>query len=294
MRLFTILCCALLGSACEVLDPQPGPEAYTAGGAGASNLPAPGGGGASGGGTNGGAVGGAANLLEGETLYIQYCGVCHGADGGGAGPFPGSIQGATEMFDIVYNGKGEMPAFAQLTRDDVLAMEAYLATFVSNREGPMTMVEVYATTCAGCHGSSGEGSDRGPHIRSPVRPFATHITRNGRRAIGYTDDMPAYNADEVSDEHLAEMWDWTHSFPRPTDGRGLWVRYCGNCHGPQGGGGHVRQSVLDEDLGDWIETTRDGEGGRGYGNREDYMPAWSRSEISDAEIRLMYDYIMGL
>lgn len=285
-----IACLALVG--CEVLDPGPGPRPFQAEPAGSAAA----GGGASAGGGGAPSDGPAGGLgTDGEALYIQYCAVCHGADGGGAGPFPGSIQGATDMFEIVYNGKGEMPAFEQLTGDDVLAMEAYLATFLANREqaGPMTGVEVFATTCAGCHGAAGEGHDRGPQLRFPVVGYATHVTRSGRDGRGFADPMPGYDHEEVDDEQLGQMWGWLHSGGKPTDGAGLWKTYCGNCHGPDGRGGPVDESVRGEDLGDWIEVTREGEGGRRYGSRGDYMPAWSSREISDDEIRLMYDYIRG-
>ncbi len=293
---------ALFG--CEVLNPGPGPQPYQAeaapsgssgGGAGVYDPGGGGGGSDPGGGASNPGDGGGGFGIDGEALYIQYCAVCHGADGGGAGPYPGSIQGQTEMFEIVYNGEGEMPAFAQLTVDDVLAMEAYLATFVENRQqaGPMTGVEVFATTCAGCHGAAGEGHDRGPQLRFPVVGYATYMTRNGRSGRGFADPMPGYDHEEVTDGQLSEMWGWLHSGRKPGDGAGLWKAYCGNCHGADGRGGPVGESVRGEGLGDWIEVTREGEGGRNYRSRGDYMPAWSSREITNDEIRLMYDYIRG-
>ncbi|MFN3199464.1 MAG: c-type cytochrome [Bradymonadia bacterium] len=285
-----ILLAALALCGCEVLDPAPGPQPV-------SNAVPPGSSSVPGATPGTGSAGSSATVAHGEALYFQYCAVCHGADGGGAGPYPGSIQGATDMFQVVTQGAGEMPGFPQLNADDVRAMEAWLATFVNGGSGGAGVsrdgLGAYAVACAGCHGATGEGHRRGPQLRSPVVPYATHITRNGRSGVGYDDAMPAYGHAEISDTELEEMLAWLGSFPKPTDGAGLYGRFCANCHGADGRGGPTRASIRGDDLGDWFEAIREGEGGRNYGSRGDYMPRWSRSAITDDEVRKMYQHIRG-
>ncbi len=325
MKTLGLLVAAIAATGCGVLDPAPAPQpGYSnggghAGGGGYGNgggaAPAGGGGaydnggGASGGAgvAGGGAAGGGAagggvdgNLAAlGQQLYLQACAVCHGADGGGAEAYPGSIQGRTGMYRVVHDGAGEMPGFPQFSADDVLAMEAFLATFVAPPPSggahvggggggaapprQVTGLEVFATTCAGCHGAAGEGHNRGPQIQSPVVGYATYKTRHGVGRTGYPDPMPSYGTHEVSDAHLTEMLTWLRRFPKPADGRGLYDRFCNNCHGERGPG---------EDLGEWMEVIREGEAGSNYGSGG-YMPRWSRNEITDAEIRLMYEAVQG-
>lgn len=278
---------------CDALNPSPGPEPNSPSAGGFQN---PGGGGfqPAGGQPRGGLA------QTGQALYIQYCGVCHGADGSGAGPFPESIQGATGMLGVVQNGVGEMPAFPQLTADDVLAMEAYLGSFVNGGGGPPPVIaepstwqEYYQVKCAACHGASGEGAPLGPQIQSPVYPYATWVTRNGRSGVGYSGAMPAYSEAELPGPVLDDILGWLAEAPKPRDGRGLNARYCANCHGADGRGGPTRSSIIGEDLDEFIETVRDGEGGRNYGRRGDYMPSWSSLELSNGDIRLIWEYLHG-
>lgn len=292
---YLLIAAALALAGCDALDPNPGPDPGSPQASGGFGNPGGGGFGSPGG---AGSPGGLAQ--SGQALYIQYCGVCHGADGSGAGPFPESIQGATGMLGVVQNGVGEMPAFPNLTASDVLAMEAYLASFVNGGGGPppvlaepSTWQEHYQVKCAACHGANGEGAPLGPQIKSPVYPYATWVTRNGRSGVGYSSAMPAYSEAELPGPVLDNILGWLAEAPKPRDGRGLNRQFCANCHGSDGRGGPTRSSIIGEDLDEFIETVRDGEGGRNYGARGDYMPAWSSLELSNSEIRLIWDFLHG-
>lgn len=277
---------------CDALSPDPGPQpsGFTPTGNG-GGVASPGGG-AQPAGQGGGGAGTTPSTSEGEALYTQYCLVCHGPEGAGAPPYPGSIQGDTGMWSVIRDGKGEMPAFPQLSAGDAAAIEAWLASLVADGMPP-TPRDVYASECAACHGASGEGADRGPPIRNPVVPYATWVVRNGRPGSGYADAMPPYGEGEVTPAELGEMLAWLSAMPKPADGAGLYRIFCGNCHGPTGRGGPTGQSIVGEGVGEWIEVVREGEGGRNYGRRGDYMPSWSRAQLSDAEIRLMYEAVAG-
>ncbi len=279
-----LLCVTVLMSGCEIVAWNPGPEPRAAPAAEAGGVvPVAGG---------GGEVG--ATEVDGQALYVQYCAVCHGADGTGAGPFPGSILGWGGMYDIVVMGRGEMPPTPTLNRDDVAAMERFLAGDIALDAPPPTPDNIYAGSCAGCHGAEGEGTERGPQMRSPVVGYANYVTRTGRSGVGFDVAMPAYPEANIAQADLDEIWRFLHSFPKPTDGGGLYAQFRANCHGADARGGPARSNIAGEDLDEWLETVREGEGGGNYGDREEYMPAWSRDAISDSEIRLMREYIRGL
>jgi mono/diheme cytochrome c family protein len=105
--------------------------------------------------------------------------------------------------------------------------------------------------------------------------------------------MPAYSEADLPVAVLDRILEWLAEAPQPRDGRGLNTRYCANCHGADGRGGPTRSSIVGEDLDEFIETVRDGEGGRNYGARRDYMPSWSRMELSDDAIRAIYNHLRG-
>lgn len=156
---------------------------------------------------------------------------------------------------------------------------------------------VYRENCMQCHGDTGEGSVKGPQILSPVIPYATYVTKQGRaREMGYPDAMPAY-AVELGDSEIASVMAWLSQPAKPTDGHGLYTRFCGNCHGADAFGGRTGQDLtreVGEDPDEVIEKVREGEGGSSFHKRTDYMPSWSELEITDDEVALITSYIASL
>jgi mono/diheme cytochrome c family protein len=159
-------------------------------------------------------------------------------------------------------------------------------------------VEVHAfTRCAGCHGPTGEGTELAPQIRSPHEGYAAWVVRNGRSSassMGFAQDMPAFG-DELGDAALDEIFTFLHSQPRPEDGAGLYERFCGNCHGPDGAGGAVGESAREEadDREDFLEIVRSGEDAGEYGRRDSFMPARHATELSDAEVEKIRAFLLG-
>ncbi len=155
-------------------------------------------------------------------------------------------------------------------------------------------VDVYAANCASCHGADAEGTTSGPQIREPVHGFATYVIRNGRSAqMGFGQAMPAFATDEVSDLDLTAIFTYLDRAPRPTDGAGLYGRFCANCHGADAAGGRVGESPK-EDRDEIAEKVREGKGGTSYGSTKKYMPAWTSAQLSDAEVALIADYLATL
>ncbi|MGE0396589.1 MAG: c-type cytochrome [Kofleriaceae bacterium] len=155
---------------------------------------------------------------------------------------------------------------------------------------------VYRETCMQCHGDTGEGSVKGPQILSPVIPYATYVTEQGRgQEMGYADAMPAYAAELTSDE-IAAVMAWLSRPAKPTDGAGLYTRFCGNCHGADAYGGRSGEDLTGEvdEADEVMEKVREGHGGASYGDRTKYMPSWQDGELTDAEVALITSYIASL
>ncbi len=274
-----IMAAMILVLGCEEGAQEPPIGTAGAGNAGAGNAGAGNGGGSSGG--------------PGQALFTQFCASCHGADGSGGGVYSDSIRNQSDMRDIVQNGDGAMPGFPNLSSADVLSIEAFLnGTEMSTGGGAGGTGDPYARLCSGCHGASGEGTPLGPQIQSPVYGYADWVTRNGRSGVGFSGAMPAYDRQVLSDDALDSILERLAQAPKPTTDQDTYLRYCGNCHGPTGGGGPTREGIRDE-LDELVETTREGEGGHRYGARGDYMPAWSSGEISNSQMSAIRRFLGG-
>ncbi|MFO0662657.1 MAG: c-type cytochrome [Polyangiaceae bacterium] len=157
---------------------------------------------------------------------------------------------------------------------------------------------VFARNCATCHGDDGQGSSAAPQIQSPVPGFATYVIRNGRASsMGFSGAMPVATEAALSQAELDEILTFLGSFPKPTDGEGLFKRFCANCHGAGAAGGRVKRSIVKEaakgDSG-LISMVRKGHGGTDYAKTADYMPSWTAEQITDAEIKLIGTHVRGL
>ena len=229
--------------------------------------------------------------LGGEDLYLFYCAGCHGADALGADPYSGSIRGYEPVHDVIRDGIGKMPSI-DITSEESDKIQEFLLAL---REDLSTLSgeEYYARVCASCHGKAGEGNWRGPEIRNPVSGYSTWVVRNGRVTQPlYELDMPKYDADSLSEEQWQEILTWLQSAEKPFAGKDLYNRFCSTCHGFDGTGGPSQEDITGEDIDEFFGKIREGEGGTRYAARRDYMPSRSRSQITDAEIRRIAEWIM--
>lgn len=161
---------------------------------------------------------------------------------------------------------------------------------------PLDGQAAYAAMCAPCHGAEGEGvAEFGYELRHPTREHATWVIRNGRPGDEFENSaMAPYSTDALSDAQLTEIYDWLDSFDQPTDGEGLYLDYCRNCHGVDGQGGVVGEGVVGKPASEIMQVVRSGENTADPGNRTAYMPAFGTDRISDAELQLIIDYIATL
>ncbi len=228
--------------------------------------------------------------------FSAFCEGCHGAFGAGGSFFPSSIQGYTAVADVVRSGRGEMPALAesQLSPEALDSLSAFVGGLAN-----MTAYsgeEYFAARCAGCHGFSAEGTDRGYPIAHPSAEYAGWVIRQGRPGTQFPNTMPAFEEVHLTSDQLDELLMYLASLPRPDSGPELYRTYCGNCHGGDGGGG-VTGSSLSEALTDttaFLSGVRQGFGGSNYADRARYMPAWDSGQITDAEVRAIRTYLQSL
>jgi mono/diheme cytochrome c family protein len=71
------------------------------------------------------------------------------------------------------------------------------------------------------------------------------------------------------------------------------VRFCANCHGADARGGRVGKGIIDE-VDDIDERVREGHGGTDYGARYDFMPSWSTSDLTNADVSSIAAYLQTL
>jgi mono/diheme cytochrome c family protein len=157
-------------------------------------------------------------------------------------------------------------------------------------------VQFYTAACATCHGERGVGVEmKGPEIQHPVRDFSTWVVRNGRSGHPSFPDskMEAYPVAAIPDATLSAIFDAlsTPALPKPTTGEALYKDYCANCHGATGTGGTANHPAKGQPLQKAMEMTRQGHQLTKFSTRTAYMPKWSTTELSDAEIKSIVDYL---
>lgn len=164
------------------------------------------------------------------------------------------------------------------------------ATSSTDGSSSGTELSAYERLCSTCHGPTGDGVDGlGPDIKHPVEDYSEWVIRNGR-----TDTtMVAFDAEALSDDELSEILEFLASQEQPTTGEGLYVDYCAACHGDDGTGGPTTRPIVNEAQ-EAEELVRNGHGSNAFSNRREYMPKWSDTEISDAELDLIIAYIESL
>ncbi len=116
------------------------------------------------------------DMVQGAAIFSGRCTECHGVNGAGDGPrvasgqvvdvpnfldpaVPGA-QRVSEWFDTITNGRIEklMPPWrAALSEQERWAVAYYTYTMHAGPEQIARGAEVYADSCAGCHGAGGRG-----------------------------------------------------------------------------------------------------------------------------------------
>ncbi len=169
----------------------------------------------------------APNLSNGAAIFAESCEPCHGPAGLGDGSMSANLQVPVpaigdlalasavrplDWYGVVTEGRMEnfMPPFTSLSdsqRWDVVAYALSLSYPPETRERGS---ELFAETCATCHGEDGAGADLGPSLIT-AEGFAERsltgmvdVIREGRG------EMPAY-ADALAEADLVLLAAYTQS-----------------------------------------------------------------------------------
>jgi cytochrome c len=98
---------------------------------------------------------------------------------------------------------------------------------------------LYNNNCSACHGSNGTGGSA-PPITGTLQDITTSITAALTRPPMDTIGITAQADIDAIAAFLFNVGGGEPE-PRPTDGRGLYERFCGGCHGSDGGGASAKR-----------------------------------------------------
>lgn len=126
---------------------------------------------------------------------------------------------------------------------------------------PTTGPELYAATCAACHGTDAAGLDGRPDVRCTVPSWLTDAVRQGRGS-GDT-GMPPFPTTQLSEDQLRLIIEYLQGLCSGS-GADLYAGNCATCHGPTAGGGQSADGVNGPDIrckdsGDFDEVLAQGE-----------------------------------
>jgi mono/diheme cytochrome c family protein len=157
----------------------------------------------------------------GETIYQTRCAPCHGVEGLGDGEQAASLSNPpsplgdqefartakpADWYTVVTQGRMDrfMPPFTSLTDEQRWDVVAYALTLSTNEASLGEGEQAYADTCASCHGSSGEGTARGPALNTTTF-MADHTSEDVFAAAtdGVGGDMPGFAAKLSEDQRWA-------------------------------------------------------------------------------------------
>jgi len=229
------------------------------------------------------------DAMHGQSLWTQSaCMGCHGVDalGSRGGPALASTPlTSRDVTNIVRRGGPGMPKYSasQVSDLDLQDMYAWFQNPVAAPTGEPGQDPWTQSVCAGCHGISALGGS-GPSLAGTSLPFAAFqtVVRQGVR------DMPPFSGTQMSDQTLQAIYAWLQAQDQvPAAQQTPWVQVgCGGCHGANAEGGSA-PALTGEDFSydKFQRVVREGEEG---------MPAYSTSQISDTDLKSMYDWLMTL
>jgi mono/diheme cytochrome c family protein len=152
---------------------------------------------------------------------------------------------------------------------------------------------LYRTNCLVCHGERGVGTMLAPDIQHPIRDYATWVVRHGRAVTTFAKPMEVWGPEKLSDADLMLIFDYLDTPPKGTTGQALFKDFCANCHGADAKGGVVKHDITTEV--DEIPTrVRMGAHAGEFQEREEFMPVFSTTILSDAEVQLIRSYVDSL
>jgi mono/diheme cytochrome c family protein len=227
-----------------------------------------------------------ADAVQGRRLWAESgCGGCHGLDAEGSRGGPALVNTpltSRDVINIVRRGTPGMPGYPadRISDQDLLDMYAWFQNMLPAATPALGQNPWTQSSCAGCHGADAEGGS-GPSLAGTSQSFAAfqRVVREG------AEGMPAYSASQVGDAQLQRMYDWLQAQAGiPVEPGVVWAQTgCGGCHGAEAEGGTGPALAGGEyDYEAFQRVVRQGAEG---------MPAYGASQIGDADIRRMYEWL---
>ena len=264
----------------------------------------------------------AGDAARGQALWAQSaCATCHGAGAEGATGGPALAHTPLTLHDVtglVRRGTVNMPSFSeqQVGDQDLQDMYAWWQSpAAAQSTEPAVCVDACAapataegagfgpaptdaspqnpwsqSPCAGCHGARAEGGI-GPALAG--RPLSlAEFQAAVRQGPG---SMPAYSPTELSDQALQALYGSLQAPAAPANPPATatpavqqhpWLQAgCAGCHGARAeGGSGPTLAGEDWEYEKYVRKVREGDNG---------MPAFSTDRLSDADMRIIYDWLLA-
>jgi ubiquinol-cytochrome c reductase cytochrome c subunit len=196
----------------------------------------------------------------------------------------------------------------------------YRPAIVAQADGPVDGGELYLRDCGWCHGAQGEGTQRGPDLRSGTNgPALTHFTlTTGRMPLDSPDEpmrrrQPIYDSDEI-DAIVSYMSTFDQAGPpipvvdleaaELSLGGELYQENCAACHSTSGIGGALASGDTAELRGAGAESkpniasdlhaSTPTEIAEAMLTGPGTMPVFGRETLSDEEIDAIVRYVVYL
>jgi mono/diheme cytochrome c family protein len=153
--------------------------------------------------------------------------------------------------------------------------------------------------CATCHGDNGEGRmGLATEIRHTPTMYSNWVVRNGRidAGTGKATSMIAFPntttaaLTSISDADLMTVQAWLQALPRPTTAPNMFNDFCANCHGTDHTGGSTNVSLAGVSAAEVRMNVRMGVGAN-PAMRDEYMPAFTATDVTDAELDQIIAYL---
>lgn len=163
-------------------------------------------------------------MTQGEELYEQHCAVCHQPQGEGvAGSFP-ALSGNANLEDLslivtnIHQGKGNMPAFPDLTAEEIAALATYVRNSWGNTFGEVTVEEVTplltaaapadaAAPAGGAQVSIWDGVYTAEQAARGEEAYDACTRCHGRRLNGAADDPDMKSTPPLARAKFLRDWD---------------------------------------------------------------------------------------
>ncbi len=168
----------------------------------------------------------------GQSLYLQSCATCHGAQGQGTASGPALTDAGAAAADFMLS-TGRMPLAAPgvqpvrkpqpLTNAQVEALVAYVASLGHGPDIPTVVVDddqlasgarLYLNSCAACHGAQGQGDAIGGGSVAPPLDQATAVQVAEAMTTG-PGAMPVFSFDASDTNAIATYVQYLRGAPTP-------------------------------------------------------------------------------